>query len=120
MGRHVVEIQMGLELIKKTDAEDKKRATRAALLGNMFSELKMFGDPPPDAIPEGFTEMVEDAEEDWPVGELTVSKLLMRHESHPSIMAVSSVIDRVNSTERVDAINLLRAAAILVERSERQ
>lgn len=118
MGRHVVEIQMGLELIKKTDVEDKKRTTRAALIGHMFSELKMFGDPPPDTIPEGFTQMVEDAEEDSREG--SFSRLLMKHEDHPSIMALDTVIDKVGSGERVDAIQMLRAATMLVERSERE
>ncbi len=117
--KHVTQIIVGFDLIRDVNATEERELARAKLLGAMFSELKMFGDPPPDEVPEDFRGMARNAEAEAYEGSL--SKLLIEHEDHPAVMALDTVVDRLGGNRaRVDAIQMLRAAAVLVDRAQEQ
>lgn len=98
------------------DPTERQRA-RAVLLGSMFSELKMFGDPPPEDIPEAFIAAAQNPEKDEDAKHIV--HLINDYEEHPVMMAIDTSIDRLgkSSRERVEAIQMLRGAAILIDRS---
>lgn len=114
--KHASRIVTTFHAMRELDTTAERRHAQALLVGRMFSELGMFGTPPPKEVPEAFVTAAQapPSEEDG----RRIGRLISDYEEHPAIMAIDTAIDRLTDAgERLDAIQMLRGAAILIHHS---